>query len=315
MEKKSDITQTIRQLSYDFKAEAVVADLMQNGLDSEDFIVIPAGIFKRRYSRDINGTGRVKLKNGTDLAGIYLNRDAIYNNLPEGFFHQSTDHAEDSKNGAHHSKKLKEEEKAARNFFLPFENEIFTQRINLESEERQILTHFSENLSDDFSPEFWKIDRSIDRKYLAGMVRFMHVSHKIAGNPKLTAQCLEVILQEQVKATQFKKCVAVKGKRLLGRHKRKNLLGSGRLGVDFICGEKFLTTIHAVKFEIGPLQNSSVGDYLKTGKIAAFLKCFFGYFVPAGTVVAIRVLVAADKQGFTLDPAGEGILLGYHTAI
>jgi hypothetical protein len=315
MEKTDKIKLATQHLNYDIKAEAVIADLLENGLESEDFVVIPNGTFKRRYSHDIAFTNKIKLNNGLELAGIHINRDGIYDTLPEGFFHQNTEHSGESKNISKESKRLKEEEKAARNFFLPFENEIFSQRIDLELEERKILNRFSENLSDDFSSEFWRLDQSLDPKYLSRMVKFLHISHKIAGNTKLTEKCLEVILDEHVTATIVKNCAPVKVNHKNVGEKQNQVLGSALLGVDFVCGNKFMSSGYTMQFNIGPLQNSSVTDYLKNGSISNFLKCFYGYFVPAELSVSTKILVSPEKLDFTLEPLGEGAVLGYNTAI
>jgi hypothetical protein len=310
----TNIPQTIKDLSHDLKAEAVVADLVQNGLENDDFVVVPAGTFRRRYSRDIASAGNLELKNGTRLLAINLNRDAIYDNLPEGFFHQNTEHT-GSKSISKESKIIKEEEKAARKFFLPFENEIFAQRVSLELEERRILNRFSDNLADDFSAGFWRLDQSPDHRYLSSMVKFMHISHKIAGNTRLTEKCLAAILRENVTATLLKNCAPVKVNRKNGTGNASTRLGAAMLGVDFISGDEFTDLGYTMRFEIGPLRNSGINDYLENGRISKFLQCFFGYFIPAETEVSVHVFVGPEEMGFTLEPHGEGAVLGYKTAI
>jgi hypothetical protein len=273
-------------------------------------------MFRRRYSRDIAFTNKIKLNTGFELVGIHVNRDSVYDTLPEGFFHQNTEtNSNDSKDISRESKRLRDEEKAARNFFLPFENEIFFQRINLELEERKILNHFSENLFDEFSPEFWKLDQSLERKYLTRMVKFLHISHKIAGNTKLTEKCLEAILDENVKAILTKNNTPIKGNLKEGEKDQNPVLGPAILGVDFVCGDEFMSTGYTMRFDIGPLRNSNIIDYLENGSILNFMKCFFGYFVPAGLEVNTNILVSPEKQDFTLEPLGEGAVLGYKTAI
>lgn len=66
MKKKGEIEEAIRNIRYDLKAEVILADLMTNGLESDDFVVIPNGTFKRRYSRDIAYTNPLKLQNGQE---------------------------------------------------------------------------------------------------------------------------------------------------------------------------------------------------------------------------------------------------------
>lgn len=315
MKDTDKIGQTIQNLDYDIKAEAVIADMLEDGAEAEDFVVVPIGMFRRRYSRDIAYTRPLKLNNGSELTGVHINRDAIYDTLPEGFFHQNTEHSSDSGEISKESKKLKEEEKAARNFFLPFENEIFTQRINLELEERKILNHFRENLSDDFSSGFWRLDQSLDGRYLSRMIKFLHISHKIAGNTELTEKCLEAILEEHVSVNVIRKRFPVKVNHKDVGKKHNLLLGSASLGVDFVFGNEFISMTNTMQFTIGPLKNSNITDYLKNGHISKFLKIFFEYFVPAEFVVSTNVLVANENQHFTLKSHGEGVVLGYETAI
>jgi hypothetical protein len=315
MKKKGNIEDTIQNVCFDMKAEAVIGDLMENGLGNEDFVVVHNGTFRRGYSRDIAFTNKIKLNNGQELVGIHVNRDAIYDTLPEGLFHQKSEtNTSNVKNVSGESKKLKAEEKAARNFFLPFENELFFQRINLELEERKILHHFNENLFDDISPEFWNIDPSLDRQYVSGMVKFLHFSHKIAGNTKLTAKCLEAIIHEDVAVKVVENHSAIKGTQKEDNAKNC-LLGASRPGVDFVCGDTCDSMGFTIHFDIGPLKNTHIADYLENRPVSNFLKCFFGYFIPAELEVSADVYVAKEKQGFSFETEGEGLVLGYNTAI
>ena len=316
MNKPGEIEQIIQNLHYDLKAEAVIGDLIENGLDRDEFVVIPHGIFKRKYSRDIDHVDKLKLNNGQELISIHINRDAVYDNLPEGLFHQKTETvAKEQKNISRESKRLKAEEKAARKFFLPFENELFYQGINLELEERKILSRFSENFLDNFSPRFWNLDESVSRKYMSRMLRFLHISHKIACSPKRIEKCLEAILEEHVSVSVKQNNALVKENVLGGETADEGVLGAVKLGIDFVCGDSFSAMGHTAVFDIGPLRNTSVTDYLENGTISNFLNCFFDYFVPAELDAITKVNVPQEKQNFTLQSAGEGALLGFITAI
>ncbi|MBW6534108.1 MAG: hypothetical protein K0B11_03815 [Mariniphaga sp.] len=298
------------------KVETVIGDLMENGLKVDDFVVVANGSFKRRYSRDIACTNKVKLNNGQEISEIHVNRDAIYDLLPEGLFHQSTElNVNESGNISRESKRLKAEEKDARIFFLPFENEIYFQRINLELEERKILNQFNEVLLDDVASGFWNFDKSIERKFLLRMIKFLHFSYKIAGNIKLTEECLGKILDEDVKITitanhsdeqvNYKNDILLSG----------CLLGASELGVDFVCGDVFKNTGRIMVFAIGPLRNSVVNDYLENGAISKFLACFFDFFVPVEIDVNTKILVSPEKQNFLLEESEEGASLGFKTFI
>ncbi len=311
------IQKAIQNIFYDIKAEALIGDLIENGLESEDFITIQKGIFKRKYARDIDSTKELKFENGQKVIGFYLNRDGLYDSLPEGLFHEKAEKSlKEFDKISEGSKKLKAEEKAAREFFLPFENEIIFQRIQLELEERKVLSRFSENLFDDIYPEFWNLDKSLDRKYISRMVLLLHFSHKIVGNCELTAKCLETVLDEKVSARLVSSKDLQKGEINKSTTSTKNcLLGANKLGVDFICGDKFEKAGKTMEFNIGPLKNTNVDECLENGSVTKFLKCFFNYFIPVELEVKSNILVDLINQDFVLGRTGEGTVLGFESAI
>ena len=312
-----EIVEALQNIFFDIKAEALIGDLMEDGLNSDKFITIPDGTFKRRYSRDVGYSENIKLENGQNILGIHLNRDGLYDSLPEGLFHEKTEAASKQTSGSSgESKKLKAEEKAARKFFLPFENEIFLQGIQLELEERNILGRFAENLFDDIYPEFWNLDKSLDRKYVSRMILLLHLSHLIVGNLSLTAKCLEAVIEEKVSINirQMKHSQKNYNEDVVASIKN-NSLGFIELGTDFICGDNFESWKPIVELHIGPLKNTKIVDYLENGSVSKFIDCFCEYFVPAELDVVTDILVAHEKQQFSLNEEEEGAVLGYITVI
>jgi len=317
MVNSNKIDEVIQNIFYDIKAEALIADLIENGLEAEQFITIPKGTFKRRYARDIDNTEQLKFENGQKVFGFNLNRDGIYDSLPEGIFHEKK-HSSVDESGkiSNESKKLKAEEKAARKFFIPFENEIFFQRIQLELEERKVLSRFSENLFDEIYPEFWNLDKTLSRKYISRMVLLLHFTHRIVGNCTLTAKCLETILEEKVKVKIVRNVDFRKGEIESSDLIFTNCtLGGSELGVNFVCGETFNNLGKTMEFNIGPLKNNGVADYLENGDATKFLTCFFNYFIPAELDVKLNILVDLKNRDFILEGKEEGSVLGFESAI
>ncbi len=314
MKTSDEISEAIQTIFFDIKAEALIGDLIENGLENEGFVAMLDGTFKRRYARDIAYNETIKLENGQKIVGIHINRDGLYDSLPEGLFHEKIDNpSKDSDNISEESKKLKLEEKAVREFFRPFENEVFFQRIQLELHERKILSRFSENLFNDIFPEFWNFDSSLSPKYISSMVLLLHFSHRIAGNSKLTEKCLEAILEEKVKVQVIRsKTSANKNINKSNSSNKNNLLGAIEMGVNFVCGDDFDGLDTTMVFDIGPLQNTRVDEYLENGTISNFLNCFYNYFVPAEFDVTNNILIDKAKQNFIL--TAEGPVLGYESA-
>jgi len=298
---------------FDVKAEVLIAGLMEKGLKPDELVVIPGGSFDRRFSPDVREAGLFKLANGKQLLGFHVTRDGIYDSMPEALFHSQSERP--LKNGAEmaaESKKLKNEEKEIRRFFLPFENEIFLQRVHLEVQERETLWRISENLFDEVFPEFWGLDPSAGSKYIPRLALLLHFSHKITGNTRLTAKCLETILDEKVEATFFLDYHPQQvEKNLPGQ--TLNGLGTSALGVDFICGQVLNMPVATIRFKIGPLQNTPLEDFLEGGKAEKFLRCFYSFFIPAEIEVKTTVSAGEKYRHFTLGEGAEAPVLGYNS--
>jgi hypothetical protein len=315
MDKTGNIADAIRDLRNDIKAEVLMADFMEKGLQPEEFIVFPSGSFARRFSSDIKKAETLRLGNHQKLLTIHVNRDGIYDSLPEGFFHAESERPpRGSSEMSEESKRLRKEEKESRAFFLPFENEIFLQRIVLEISERRILNHFSETLFDEIYPEFWNLDKSLDARYLSKLGVLLPHAHQMAGNPLLTARSLEFIIGEKVTVRMFRSGEK-KGEKFI-RSVQENLpLGASRLGMDFICGECFDDLLPAMEFIIGPVKKENIPDYVEQGRTRKFLDCFFQYLIPADTIVTTTITVNHDEQDFILENGSWASTLGFDTSL
>jgi hypothetical protein len=309
------IITSINNLRHDIKAEAIIGDILENGLELNDIVAIQEGLFKRRFKPDVSHADINTLNNGEEVIEVFITRDGIYDALPEGIFHEhSSETTSAGRHMAAESKKQRLEEIDARKFFLPLENEIFHQRVVLEMEERRILNQFSENLFDDIFPEFYNLDKSLPQKYLSRLVLLLHFSHLIAGKPDLTARILEIIIEENVHVNMIKSI----GNEFGGNQQDLPVsctLNDTRLGVDFVCGQYFNNSGQGLEFVIGPLKNTSVEDYLENGQNNKFLECFYGYFIPVEIDIKTRIKVKQEEMGLCLNDAFSDPVLGYNTVI
>ena len=310
-----EIASSVNHIINDIKAEAVAADIVENGLDPSEIVVIPDGSFTRNYSMDVSYAEVIKSANGQKSLGLHITRDGLYDSLPESVFHdQSHESLTSGHDMAKLSKKQKMEEKEARLFFLPFENEIFTHRVQIELEERKILYQFSENLFNDVYPQFWNLDRSLPKKLVSRFVLILHLANKIVGRLDLTEKCLEVILDEHVKINvttrkQWEKTLPATS--VLNTPG----LGSCTLGDDLICGAYVSDTDPVMEFVIGPLKNTAITDYLENGDCSRFLSCFYSYFVPMEMDAVTTVNVSNTQQQFILGDHTSNAILGFNAGI
>jgi hypothetical protein len=313
MRKTVEIADAINGISNDIKAEVLIADFMENSLSADEFVVIPSGTFKRMFSSDIRKAEILNLGNNQELLTIQVNRDGIYDSLPEGLFHAAPEQpARGSTEMSMESKKMRMEEKESRAFFVPFESEIFLQRAALETGERKILNRFSETLFDEIYPEFWNFDKSLNSGYIAKLVLLLHFAHQIAGNPRLIAKSLELIINEKVAVNLCRSDKKAKERLIKEGHVP---FGAARLGMNFVCGNNFDDLLPVLEFIIGPIRHSSVGDFLENGSTSKFLGCFYNYFVPADVDVITKVVVDRANQGFILGGEQSAPILGYDSAL
>ena len=58
----NEIVSSVNRLRHDIKAEAIIADVIENGLSSSDVVVYPEGLFRRRFNQDIPNAEVKKLE-------------------------------------------------------------------------------------------------------------------------------------------------------------------------------------------------------------------------------------------------------------
>src|SRR5262245_2843800 len=135
---KSDIPNILADLPFDFKASVVAAELSGNGISADTFFFRNRSSFRRPVARDIediywsNGEGR-------DQRLIFdLNREGIYDMLPEAVIHQPGGRKKTG-DATKLGNELRKEERDARNFFSPLENEFHVRALTLDLIERELL--------------------------------------------------------------------------------------------------------------------------------------------------------------------------------
>lgn len=315
MSKPVEISEFINQLSVDLKAEVLVAAFLDGGNELKDFLVSFEGQLQRSWSRDIALTDVVKLETGDRMVLLHLNRDGIYDMLPEAIFHSDQDMDSTSgKEMAKDSMKLRIEEKETRNFFQPFENEIFYQQVRLSARENQLGRDLFSRMIMGLVPDFWNIGEDLPEEYVHRMVRLLPLVHQIAGSADLTSGSLEFILKEKVNITPVDISAGVDEEdpsRLCG------ILGSTCLGSDSVCGNRVNGYLRKFIIRIGPVEHSRTDELIKNGWMEKFLKCFYDFFIPVEVDTETRYLPGREEGYFVLGDTDETKIscLGYNSIV
>jgi hypothetical protein len=305
----------INSYPSDIRAEVLLADLILEGLSPADLLIYFNSSFKRGYSKDILKVEKQLINKVKEILGISLARDGLYDLLPEGIFHASPDAAMPSGRGmASDSKKDSKIEEETRKFFLPFENEFFYQRIQLELQERLILEKLNDYSLEDFFLDFWKIDRSLPKELIVKLTAVLPFIRNIVGDFKMTANCLGAILEEEVTFTiQYTSKSYIETP--VDRVNDGCLLGKTSLGVNSVIGSHSPESCKLIRFSIGPLKRTGIDPYLENGDITRFIHCFFNYFIPMEIEAEFEVIMPEELQKFVLGTERTHSIMGYTTVI
>ncbi len=295
-ESLKDIVNELVSVYQNIKAEVLIAEIQEKSdYTIDDFVINNQSTFTRSYRRDIISANDTSIDSHIS---INVSRSGMYDYLPEGLFHVEKEKQRKS-SYAQRRKNFKEQEKNARSFFKPFENEFFNQRLEIEVNERSLLDNFY-NLKDDFLIDFWKIDKKLPRDYILKLVKLLPYRHKIVGDFELTRLCLEKILNETV---VFKRKFGN-----LQQEKKRTSRTEYKLGVDMVLSNdnaKVLQPLLDVK--IGSIAEYKIDGYLKKDGVSKFIEIFYDYFIPIEIEVTTQFIVDRES-GFLLNKESNPIM-------
>lgn len=304
-----DIVAEIESISYDIRAEVITNELLQsNDTVQEEITISNNGQFSRAYRNDVLGaTIEDDNYDKQEYLNIQLSRDSMYDALPEGFVHSLSENNADKsvKQMIREHKHQKKQEAEARNFFAPFENEIFHYRTKIESVERDFLYKLNGSKPLEFFYDFWGLPHIYPAVLVSKFIQLLPYAYRIVGDIELACQCLEHIIEEKVsyKTTTSKE---------YSEEAEQVRLGENRLGVDFISGKNYMDYSMNLTIEIGPITNKPFHNYVNNGEIKIFIDCFCEHFFPMEVEVKICLLMNKETEEFNFS---KQPVLGYTTRI
>ena len=297
-----EISDYINQLSVDFKAEALLA-LFEDRLDFTKILASYEGQLKRAWSKDVSKADVLNLSAGPEFLNIKLNRDGIYDCLPEAIFHDLA--GKDCSTGsdmAKESMRIKVQEKESRLFFQPIENEIFYQGLLLSAEENRLFELIHAHKLMGLIPHFFEIEAGLHPAYIAKMIKLIPLAHLIAGNATLTAQCLEFVFEEKV-------CISSTWPEEydLKSDEQENvgLVGNLTLGFDSLVGNLVNGPVKLFHVKIGPVEKRETIELIMNGSLNNFLNTFYGFFMPVEVDLKTQFFFKEEDACFVLANENE----------
>lgn len=317
MKKFKEIVEYVNSLPVDYKAESIISLLKSDGISEKDILIAFEGQLKRQYSKDISKVSLGEFENGESALTFHLNRDGMYDALPESFFHNFTDgQLVSGEEMARDSMKMKVEEKEIRSFFMPFESQVFFQLANLATKENSVFNNIYSNLLQGLIPNFWNIDHDIPGGYRDRLIMLVPMAHQIIGNIELTQNAFEFILKEVVTIEMISSPI------ILETEAQKDLNGSGglgecMLGIDFISGDMPEISGKKAAVTIGPVCNLDTNKFIDGGWVKVLFESLCNYFFPMDLIVKTSIIPQAGTESFYLsDDDPENVtFMGYNTIL
>lgn len=259
---------------YLLKAEALCAEFMANGVSFDELVIRHAGSFRKSYRNDIETLEQTR--DGNEQIIVEVNRDSFYDKLPEGLFHQTRGGGNTAglKAMVGEYRRYRDEEKAARKFFQPIEQEFFRYAVMVEEEERKLQYGIlNGNLQSDFY-RFWNIDMTLPSKPVSVLVLIMPWLRQIKGDSQLTGKALSMILAKPVSVTQD--IVKEQREEAMGFTLGENV----SLSMETVCGSRFNEPCEQWVFTIDKLSTKEIEHYTPDKPYGRLLTRFEELFLP-----------------------------------
>lgn len=299
------------ELFTDFKAVALAADLIEREIiEAENVEVIPVGSDKRAFAKDIEQSQSYYLESRRqNRLRIQVNREGLYDMLPEGLFHRPPkgSSAMDEEGMIKDIRERREEEKAARLFFSPFDVELNHARVMAELYENMLdkKTTYTE-LNRIFEKSWAEFDLLDKRQSIIWMHLIPEIQQRRNDMPFIS-KILNALFNLPVEISDNSnhiKLIAIDAQMQMQ-------LGKSALGIDTIIGKEFMPEHEAIKVKIGPAHPSSLISFIPGGKNRAVLEMALSYLVPIDTEVQTELLTDPSFRQTTLSQNGEASYLGY----
>lgn len=311
----------LRRQPFDLRLEAIMAELLAQGYEFDDFLVRPVGIFARRYRRDLGEVYEepFERRHHTVVRTVLeVHREGLYDALPQQVFHQpgtGAGHPVGIAEMVEDSRTQRRREKATRLFFLPFEQEFFRFRVGIEQEERRYFTSLAAHWYNEALARFWGLaEVGLPPAVLTNLLYLLPLACNIVGDLPRTRHCFESVLGQPVQLRVLPPQRHPLPAAAVGALPTSGTLGHLSLGTDMVLGGEYQETLPALEISLQNLTVPELEAYLTDAWPSKALALLCQYFVAFETDVVVRYEMAAAEPIFQLSEGEDAPILGFTTA-
>lgn len=297
---------------FDFKGCVVAAELADHGIPLDSFFFRNQSTFKRAVANDIEEVfwNNADEDNSVDYLVFDLNREGIYDMLPEAVVHAQNRKRKGDEANYRLGLELRQQERDARKFFSPLENEFHHRSLKLDLVERELLKNNNPRRNREFFNYFFEDSSMLNDQQLLVLLHILPLSHKIRGDISLIALTISRIIGYKVLVTQN---WAIKTFTLPAN--TAPVLGAGKLGSDTVLNELFSIPTRRFDVCVQDVQAADHKHFIGKGSYLNVLNFILPYFFPASAEYRIVLSPVKTDAALRLESADAYSFLGFNSYI
>ncbi|MEZ0485639.1 type VI secretion system baseplate subunit TssG [Fibrella aquatica] len=309
-----------KPLATDIRAEVWLARQLAEPTQA-NVVVRHLGTFARPYSPDLVAIDDVTEQPGQpDTRYVDLSREGFYDMLPEALFHPPRPANARPEAPTALSKRLREEEKKGRQFWLPAEQEMMRLRVRIEQQEQQTLEQATGPVWQEVFDWLLSIrGYSFSAQQQICLLAIWMNAHRVVGNWPETAAYFSRFLQVPVQITHGPRQANEPATQSItaispGQSPR---LGVSRVGIDWILppSQGITDDGGVIRLTIGPLTPKQLADYLPNQIGWRYVSLLAGYLLPADADYQVVPVPKGNEACFTLADSATAGRLGLTTEL
>jgi hypothetical protein len=297
---QEEISGYLQALGSDIRFEVILADLISENLSLDDIAIESESLFRRNYHRDIESTGEKEYgTNKKKKLCFAINREGIYDQLPEDLFHQVSDTktVTDTEEAILEIREHNILEKNSRLFFQPIEQEFYSQRVKLEIEERKFLFETNHVLPGEIFDYLWELPEFLDDLQKSKLGLLMPVIYKLTGKKHLLPFLFESITGDPVEIRES----------FTDRYEINHspVLGNTQLGLDSVLDGCLRGLQPAMTIVIFVSEMEKLPDYLRGGKKIVLHEYLCNLFMPLDVEIVFEINFTRTNPSFVIENESE----------
>ncbi|WP_373515937.1 hypothetical protein [Persicitalea sp.] len=317
-----DLSDILKLVAVDYRAEAVVRELIEEGVGTLDnTLIMPEGGFQRAFAREVKelSPGYDYENEARNFIKVNTRREGVTDMIPAGIiFLPNIDREERTTEVMLEDAELHDSEyRDARRFFLPFDAEFGRQRLTVEQFEHQSITNTYANYSQELYELLWPdLDLELTDFQKATLLEITMEAHHLSGDYPACGRYLEKILGHPVRIESGPMGELYEGTQpSVSTQGTYPSLGGGTLGVDWIPFDSHRDT-SCVRIRVGPVPAEDMTHYrqhLPLGRNYRLLAFLCDLLLPV-ELSWIMQLIPGEGE-FRINRTKEAAVLGYSTIL